>query len=400
MTRHSHLFINMVATYAIFGAHNLLSLAAVAAGTFAPDLDIKVFGSQQQIPFKERTLLSHRGITHHVAIPVLLFIFSFLLTGISAAAVKWFALGYALHLFEDMFSVSGIPYGLKYQDRVRLNLYITGAPSEFVIVLLFTTLIVLLYAFHAKKIYGYDMNKAISSAYTKYLSIKNDNKTIQKYKKQLNVNKILKNQRTLQSAENMYQYYQTYIVPKQQVFQKKFLKQYKIDYSSIYPKGQILKQDEYIYIFMSSSVPLVVWKNYAFAVNKLREENQGNIGIVLRGCINGCQKVMPTVRFLMRVLNPYNDNKGLSVPVMIDPLLFRLYNIKRVPAFVYAKGVELQDITASQGLTFNLKSKNITAYKVLGDCSFKWALQELYRLSGDNKLLQLKNLLNKGWFEK
>lgn len=51
---------------------------------------------------------------------------------------------------------------------------------------------------------------------------------------------------------------------------------------------------------MSSSVPLSIWHEYGLFLdkNKLR-----NGSLLLRGCINGCEKIMPTMEFLKKLLN-------------------------------------------------------------------------------------------------
>ncbi|NIA09329.1 MAG: hypothetical protein GWP10_06280, partial [Nitrospiraceae bacterium] len=127
--------------------------------------------------------------------------------------------------------------------------------------------------------------------------------------------------------------------------------------------NQILPQNSYVFIFMSSSVPYTTWHNYAVAIDNLRRQGQGNIGLIIRGCIGGCKKVMPTINFIQRVI----ENKKLKVPILIDPLLFRLYDVTKVPTFVYAKNVQVLNPTISLGSSKNLKS-HITAYKLIGDC--------------------------------
>lgn len=93
-----------------------------------------------------------------------------------------------------------------------------------------------------------------------------------------------------------------------------------------------LTSSERLYVFMSSSVPEVVWKNYAQSVRGMK-----NAVIVLRGCIGGCdpEGYRKTVNFLRSL-----DNTS----AIIDPMLFRLYGVSEVPAFIYADGVPSLDI--------------------------------------------------------
>ena len=62
-----------------------------------------------------------------------------------------------------------------------------------------------------------------------------------------------------------------------------------------------LLPDERIYIFMSSSVPLVTWNNYAKDIDKVRDPN---IIMVMRGCIGGCKYIRPTLKFIQNIIIP------------------------------------------------------------------------------------------------
>jgi len=106
-------------------------------------------------------------------------------------------------------------------------------------------------------------------------------------------------------------------------------------------KGKEKKERERpytVYIFISSSVPLEVWWNYAhYLINK-------NIrGIfVLRGCIGGCKYIRPTLELIKRFLTEDGKNEmGLPVEVQIDPLKFRNYGVKVVPCVALAEKNEL-----------------------------------------------------------
>lgn len=104
----------------------VLMLAAVVVGSVAPDIDLTLSGFKHE-KFKDRTFLSHRGITHHILLPVFLAVLGFALAKPILVA---FALGTAVHIITDMFSPLGVPYGLKYQKRARVPLYETGKRSE------------------------------------------------------------------------------------------------------------------------------------------------------------------------------------------------------------------------------------------------------------------------------
>lgn len=137
-------------------------------------------------------------------------------------------------------------------------------------------------------------------------------------------------------------------------------------------KGETLRSldsDERLYILMSSSVPLRVWKRYAKALEVYGLNRSGVF--VLRGCINGCTYIKPTIEFLRKV---YSENE--KVEVHIDPLIFRRFNVKAVPCFVYVKGDSLYEKDLSAGLEGNLRVKGFHAISC-GDWSFEYHMKEL-----------------------
>ena len=118
----------------------LLVLFFVMLGGVAPDIDARLNGFRD-VPFKKRIMLSHRGITHHVAVPFLIAIAGLFCHGLEMTAVLSFAVGTATHIVADMFSPLGVPYGIKYQDRIRLPVYKTGGFSEFVAVIVVVAIV-------------------------------------------------------------------------------------------------------------------------------------------------------------------------------------------------------------------------------------------------------------------
>lgn len=148
-----------------------------------------------------------------------------------------------------------------------------------------------------------------------------------------------------------------------------------------------LSRTERIYIFMSSSVPLNVWRSYARIIDRF---NLGeNVPIVLRGCVGGCTYIKPTLEFVHSVLNEDGNNeKGLRAQVIIDPFLFRRYGIEKVPCFVYAKGVRPFTPETSEGRADNLQSE-ISYHTSCGDWNFAYHIEELYKKSGSPSLKRL-----------
>ncbi len=135
------------------GTHVLGGLAVALAfklppapaifGSILPDFDLKL---RLPPPWKRTLFNSHRGITHHVAIPVALLIFSFAVKNfVSYTLYRYFlafSLGYASHIFLDFLTPLGVPFGVKYYPRLRGNLVRTGKFGEIVVLLILLAFIV------------------------------------------------------------------------------------------------------------------------------------------------------------------------------------------------------------------------------------------------------------------
>lgn len=142
-----------------------------------------------------------------------------------------------------------------------------------------------------------------------------------------------------------------------------------------------LSPDERIYIFISSSVPVETLRNYARDIDRI---GSPNIKMVMRGFIGGMKYIKPTMEYLSDVLkrDKLCDFKAgqkcevYGTSVYIDPLLFRAYNIKEVPAFVYIKGLKVMDPLLSEGMTDNVTSTQATV--LYGDVSLEYAV-EMFR---------------------
>lgn len=158
-------------------------------------------------------------------------------------------------------------------------------------------------------------------------------------------------------------------------------------------QGQVLT-NEWIYIFMSSSVPAEVWHNYEYAINKMK---QNHIIMVMRGCIGGCtgDNMVKTAMFIKHMLHFHGTY--LTAPTVIDPYLFRFYHVKKVPEFVYAKKVNPYNPSITMGYMKNLKNTPVW-YKVKGDFSFNYNLKRLIKESRSEKLKVIRRILNESFF--
>ena len=398
MSKRSHLWVGFLfGLTTAFTAHapaNRIPVitALIAAGGILPDFDMFYTDNK---PFNQRNMLtSHRGWTHHPLNILLFFMSAFFFhiadTCCIPEALFYIGIGIALHDLLDMFSPLGIPhpFRFRYLKRISVPLYKTGGVSEYVILAVISLLLAAALLISAKKVYARN-NFHLNKAYSRYLYL-SDNKTVEKYGALIkNAKRNINGAEGEKSARESYEYYKRNILP--------YVNKKAASLSGRKKRYSLLAKNSYIYIFMSSSVPRSTWKNYIKAIDKLRSSGQDGIGIVLRGCIGGCTKVLPTAKFIYSLLKHGKDT--YKVPVLLDPLLFRLFKIKRVPVIVYAKHVNIKTSWLSPGIPDNLEN-SVTAYKIIGDCGFPYALKELYGQSGDGAVLGLFNILTAGWLER
>ena len=162
---------------------------------------------------------------------------------------------------------------------------------------------------------------------------------------------------------------------------------------NIPPKGK-LGEDERIYVFVSSSMPLQTIRNYTASIARFGDPK---VMLVMRGFVSGVGKIQPTVDLVGKVLqrdsacNPVTagECESLPVPFGVDPLLFRRYDIDRVPAVVYARGVKAEDAGLSEG---DDKNAVIGEYwKAFGDASLEYIVEQMQGESGSESLLKLSS---------
>jgi type-F conjugative transfer system pilin assembly protein TrbC len=157
-----------------------------------------------------------------------------------------------------------------------------------------------------------------------------------------------------------------------------------------------LAQDERIYLFVSSSVPIHTLRNYASAIDKVEDPR---ILLVMRGFVDGMKDWKAMLDFSQKVLvknslcDAVKEQCDMYVTnLQIDPLLFRRYDVSLVPAIVYARGVNRHDAALSEGL--NNVATVSEFYSMRGDVSLEYFLEILRRetksRSVDNVLTALK----------
>ncbi|WP_163329349.1 metal-dependent hydrolase [Desulfurobacterium thermolithotrophum] len=120
-----------------------LPIIPAAFGSVLPDIDLK-----KGLPFRQnRTLFnSHRGITHHIAIPiVLVFLSIYLRDHYSYEIGRYFlsfSIGYASHILLDILNPLGVPFSFKYYPRLSLKLVRSGKFGEIFVILTLVAMLI------------------------------------------------------------------------------------------------------------------------------------------------------------------------------------------------------------------------------------------------------------------
>lgn len=151
-------------------------------------------------------------------------------------------------------------------------------------------------------------------------------------------------------------------------------------YPDLYEKTKSvhLGQDERVYVFVSSSMPRSVLRTYAEDIAKLGDQR---VQMVMRGFVGGVSKMVPTTNFVAEVLKK-DTSCALKVDVqcemmpvsfLIDPLLFERYSISEVPAFVYVRGLNMNNPGGSEGFDSNIAAGG-KFLKMAGDASLGYVL--------------------------
>lgn len=153
---------------------------------------------------------------------------------------------------------------------------------------------------------------------------------------------------------------------------------YYSDLEKLNKRKNLLADDERIYIFISSSMPEQTIRNYIKDASEIGD----NVYLILRGAIGGIKQLTPTAIWANNLLkkNPLCeiDCEMYRTKILIDPFLYRKYNITKVPAVVYVKG--LQNI---EGLSEGLDSVKIENFWVsYGDVSFSHHLSLIEEKAG------------------
>lgn len=166
-------------------------------------------------------------------------------------------------------------------------------------------------------------------------------------------------------------------------------------------RTSLLEQNQRLYVLISSSMPKSMLRTLVADANKIDDPN---VRIIMRGFVGGVTYFKPTLQFITSLLaKDPNCNimaggqcETYRIGIDIDPEIFTAYDVHSVPAFIYASGITLIDKTGSEGDSKN--ASYVTAYKISGDCSLDYALEQLYLRSKEPQVLALQKKLRKGFY--
>ncbi|MBB6117749.1 conjugal transfer pilus assembly protein TrbC [Rahnella inusitata] len=156
---------------------------------------------------------------------------------------------------------------------------------------------------------------------------------------------------------------------------------------SSHDDGPELVSDQVV-MFVSSSMPLQTLRNYARDLSKI------NGVMVMRGTIGGISKIGETMRLTHDTLraDPTCEGAGCKMwktQMLIDPVIFRVYNIQQVPALIYQPNMHIQSYCDG------LENINRASEVIYGDASVNGMLTRLNQLSPNANVHNLIKRLEK-----
>lgn len=120
-----------------------LPILPAAFGSVLPDVDWK---KGLPKPWTRTLFNTHRGITHHIVIPLILVLISiYFRNDYSYEIGRYmlsFSIGYASHILLDILNPLGVPFTLKYYPRLSLKLVRSGKVGEIFVILILIVLLI------------------------------------------------------------------------------------------------------------------------------------------------------------------------------------------------------------------------------------------------------------------
>jgi hypothetical protein len=136
-----------------------------------------------------------------------------------------------------------------------------------------------------------------------------------------NIAQDIKNYKNSPEFEKRFNNAKEFILRDKELGNYEYLKEQNLSISPYKPK-----EDDKYYIFISSSMPKSVIKNYFSQL-----DGNNRVVFVMRGFIGGIKYAMPTFNWITELLTKV-DQERYSVNINIDPELAKECDIKKVPA--------------------------------------------------------------------
>ena len=159
--------------------------------------------------------------------------------------------------------------------------------------------------------------------------------------------------------------------------------------------GGVLREGEFLVLFVSESVPREVIRGYIESIDVLfSDEERRRIFFVLRGGIGGLTYIKDTVRFVYSFLRKdegCDELKGecelYNIDFQINPVLYRRFGIQGVPAIVYMK---VRDMVGGLNEYVNVNDLEVErVYISYGDANLFYHLYEIGLWSNNQKMVDL-----------
>lgn len=159
------------------------------------------------------------------------------------------------------------------------------------------------------------------------------------------------------------------------------------------PSGGLPPTDR-IFLFISKSIPLETLRNYA---RDIADIGDPRIIMVMRGFVGGMRHVLPTRRFVLDVLrkdlacdtDTRSDCELYGVNLVIDPALFRRYDVQEVPTVMLGRDADGNWDGERQGLSGG--GFEDAPCRISGDAEFRYLISrvnEVVRIGAPGALLQ------------
>lgn len=145
---------------------------------------------------------------------------------------------------------------------------------------------------------------------------------------------------------------------------------------------ELIDTDQLI-LFVSSSMPIETLRRYAKQVNKV-----GGL-MVFRGTLGDGTYILPTMKFFHNVLKKDERCEGVSCDIIgtyltVDPRLFRVNSIQKVPALVFSEDLNLLNYASDKENDHSFPSAS--DFVVYGDATLLGMVREIHRQTKNDKL--------------